>query len=203
MNKFKFALAAIAALALVVPVGAAAHVTLQPTIAPAGGFIRFDVRVPNESEEANTDRIEVEIPDGFDPPRYEPVSGWETKVTRKSITWTAADPSAAIEPGQFRDFGLSVGLPDSGKPGDVLTFPAIQHYSDGETVRWIGEPDSEHPAPQVTLTEATDEHAAAPAVESEGDDGDSNGLAIAALIVGALGLIVGGTALARGRNAAA
>jgi uncharacterized protein len=212
MNKFTPVLAAVAALALIVPAVAAAHVTLQPKEVPAGSFTRLDVRVPNESDSAGTDRVEIEMPDGFEFVSYEPVVGWETKVTEKSITWTATDASAAIEPGQFRDFGLSVGIPEDLVAGDVLTFPAIQHYTDGETVRWIGEPESEHPAPQVTLTEAADEHAAAhPEEEAEAapvaddssdDDGDSSGLAIAALIVGALGLIVGGTALARnGRTA--
>ena len=46
MNKFKQAFAAVIAVALVVPAAAAAHVTLQPSEAPAGGFTRLDVRVP-------------------------------------------------------------------------------------------------------------------------------------------------------------
>jgi uncharacterized protein YcnI len=205
MNKFKHVLAAIAALALIVPAVAAAHVTVQPPTAPAGGFTRLDVRVPNESEDTATDRVEVELPDGFEPPRYEPVAGWDTEVTDTTVTWTATDPSASIQPGQFLDFGISVGLPEEYPAGEVLTFPAIQHYEDGETVRWIGAPDSEHPAPQVTLTEVAEDHAAPaaePAVASEDsdDDDDSNGLAITALIVGALGLLVGGTALAPGRR---
>ena len=227
MNTFKHALAAIAALALIVPAAAAAHVTLQPNEVPAGSFTRLDVRVPNESDSAGTDRVEVELPDGFAFVSYEPVPGWSAKVSReklpepvetddgelteqvKTVTWTADDASAAIEPGQFRDFGLSVGLPDSAAAGDALTFPAIQHYTDGETVRWIGAPDSEHPAPQVTLTEAGEDHHSAAAAEEEaaaapaedGDD-DSNGLAIVALIVGALGLVAGGVALMRGRRTA-
>jgi uncharacterized protein len=230
MNRIKYALAAAAAVVLLAPALAAAHVTVQPKEVPAGSFTRLDVRVPNESDSAGTDRVEIELPDGFAFVSYEPVAGWEVKLTSekldqpietddgelteqvKTVTWTATDPSAAIEPGQFRDFGLSVGLPDSGAPGDVLTFPAIQHYDDGETVRWIGEPESDHPAPQVTLTEAAEDHHAAapaadPATEESADDGDedgsSNGLAIAALIVGALGLVTGGVALLRGGRAAA
>jgi uncharacterized protein len=35
-----------------------------------------------------------------------------------------------IGPGQFTDFPLSVQVP--GKPGDKLTFNAIQTYSNGE-----------------------------------------------------------------------
>jgi hypothetical protein len=86
----------------------------------------------------------------------------------------------------------------------VLTFPAVQTYSNGDVVRWIEQPDGEHPAPQVTLTaeDGTTAAAATPAAsdaDSGGDD-SSNGLAIVALIVGAVGLLVGGAALLRARR---
>ena len=66
------------------------------------------------------------------------------------VTFTARGDRAVIAPGQFRDFGLSVGVPD-GKPGAKLTFKALQTYEGGEVVRWIGPPDADEPAPQVTL----------------------------------------------------
>ena len=76
-------------------------------------------------------------------------------------------------------------------------------------MRWIGPPDSEEPAPVVTLT-AEAEHGAGGGrgrsrggkreAAEEGETAGSDGLAIAALIVGALGLIVGGAALARSRR---
>ena len=72
-------------------------------------------------------------------------------------------------------------------------------------MRWIGAPDSEEPAPQVSVVAATDEgHGAAaaedtaastPAATSDDDDGASKGLAITALVVGILGLLAGGAAL--------
>jgi hypothetical protein len=49
----------------------------------------------------------------------------------------AASEKDAIAPGQFRDFGLSVGVPE-GNAGDALTFKALQTYAGGEVVRWIG-----------------------------------------------------------------
>ena len=92
-----------------------------------------------------------------------------------------------------------------GKAGDTLTFKALQTYSNGEVVRWIGAPDSEEPAPQVSVVAATAEgHGAAaarghggvhPAATSDDDDGASKGLAITALVVGILGLLAGGAAL--------
>src|SRR5215213_6605392 len=135
--------AAFGALALVAPASAAAHVTIQPSTAPAGGFTRLDVRVPNERDDKGTIKVDVQMPPGFAFASYEPVPGWSVDITKEKldkpmeveglelheriarITWTG-DPARGgiIEPGQFQDFGLSVGMPD-GAPGSKLTFKAL------------------------------------------------------------------------------
>ena len=46
------------------------------------------------------------------------------------------------------------------EPGKALTFKALQTYTGGEVVRWIGPPDADEPAPQVTLAAAEEEEAA-------------------------------------------
>ena len=71
------------------------------------------------------------------------------------MTWTADSDKAGIQPGQFQDFPISVQIP--GEAGDTLTFKALQTYDDGEVVRWIGAPESEEPAPQVAVTEGSEE----------------------------------------------
>ena len=214
---------AVAALAatLTLAGAASAHVTLQPEEAPAGGFARLDVRVPNERDNASTTKVEVQFPPGFAEVSTEPVPGWTAKITKRklakpvevegeqlteevaTITWSGGE----IGPGQFQDFGLSVGLPD--KPGAKLTFKALQTYSGGEVVRWIGPPDAEEPAPQVTLTSgggedhaAAAEPAAATTAEDDGedDDGAPVWLAVVARVLGALGLVAGTGALLRGRR---
>lgn len=230
--------AAVAACALVAAAPAAAHVTLQPKEVPAGEFKRLDVRVPNEKDDASTTKVEVQFPPGFIFITHEPVPGWRTEVKMAkldkaveafgeqfteqvgTVTFTA-ERGQGIKPGQFRDFGLSVGLP--AKPGTTLTFKALQTYSDGEVVRWIGPPDAEKPAAQVKLTEAADgagahgaghgganepgEQAAsspasgAPAAEA--DDEDDDALVLVALIVGGLGLLTGAAGLVTARRARA
>jgi uncharacterized protein len=55
-----------------------------------------------------------------------------------------------IAPGQFMSFPVSMRVP-TGKPGTLLTFKALQTYSNGKVVRWIGGPSAEEPAPQVAL----------------------------------------------------
>ena len=208
--------AVVAALALAP--AAAAHVTLQPSEAPAGGFTRLDVRVPNERDNAGTTKVVVQMPPGFLSVSTEPVPGWDAQLTMRQldepveqfgeqvteevgrITFTADGEASAIQPGQFQDFGLSLAVPE-GRPGTMLTFKALQTYSNGEVVRWIGPPDSEEPAPQVELTPAEEEEAAAPAAEEPAapaateEDDEGNGLAIAALIVGGAGLATGLAAL--------
>ena len=95
-----------------------------------------------------------------------------------------------------------MGVPD--KAGGTLAFKAVQTYSNGEVVRWIGPPDADEPAPQVKLTSApAEEGAAEPAAAeqapppAEADDGGSDTLAIIALIVGIAGLAAGLFALFR------
>ena len=217
MNK-TIAIAATAA-TLALPAAAGAHVTVQPGEVPAGGFTRLDVRVPTERDNASTTKVAVQFPAGFTTVSTEPVPGWTAKVTRAKLAKPqvndegekitdrvdTATGGRGIGPGQFQDFGLSLAVPD--KAGSALTFKAVQTYSGGEVVRWIGPPDSDEPAPQVKLTAAEEEGGGtAPAAQQQpasgdgGDDGGSDALSIIALIVGAAGLAAGIAALLRGRG---
>jgi len=212
--------------ALALPAGAQAHVTMQPASAPAGGFARLDVRVPNERDDAGTTKVDVQMPPGIVTASYEPVPGWDVKVTKEKldkpveiegfdateqvarITWTGG----RIGPGEFQDFGLSLRIPE-GKPGSKLTFKALQTYEGGEIVRWIGPEDGDEPAPVVTLV-AADEggghgapgSAAAAATGASAPapaEDDSDTLAIAALVVGGLALLAAIASLILRRKGAA
>ena len=226
MNRL-FRIAVVTAVAAAsVPAVASAHVTLQPNEVPAGEFKRLDVRVPNERDNASTKKVDVKFPPGFIFVSTEPVAGWTATVRMAKLekpveahgeqhreqvdTVTFATKGKGVRPGQFQDFGLSVGLPD--KPDMALTFKAIQTYSNGEVVRWIGMPDSDEPAPQVKLiaaaaegsngpdSEASAQPAAAAAADGSEDD-VGNTLALISLIVGALGLLAGVAVLAAARRA--
>jgi uncharacterized protein len=208
MRSTMLASAALAAALLAAPAVAEAHVTVQPNQARAGGFVRLDVRVPDERDDATTTKVDVKFPPGFAEASYEKVPGWSVKVTKAKlakpiqtddgpvtegvsrITWTAGRTADGIPPGAFQDFGLSVQVP--GKAGDTLTFKALQTYSNGTVVRWIGAEGSDTPAPTVRVT--------APTGGDATSNGGSNGLAITALIVGALGLVTGAAALMAGRR---
>lgn len=214
-----------ALLALCVPT-AVAHVTLQPEEAPAGGFARLDVRVPTERDNASTTKVRVQFPPGFLFISTEPEPGWRIQVKKERLAKPVevfgeqireqvdevvltAGSGAAIKPGEFRDFGLSLRMPE--KPGSSVTFKALQTYSNGEVVRWIGPPDAEEPAPQVRIAAAEEEDAGTPAsapasAEDDGEDEDdddepSMGLVIAALVLGGLGLLAGLGGLSAARRA--
>jgi uncharacterized protein YcnI len=128
------------------------------------------------------------------------------------VTWSGG----SIGANQFQQFRVEVGpLPDS---GDALEFKALQTYSDGDVGRWIestppGGEEPAHPAPTLQLTAATGgKTTATTAGKTVGGDAvstndssndDSNGLAIAALVVGVIALLVGGAAIFLGRRTSA
>ena len=76
-------IAVLAAAAL--PAAAGAHVSLHPNEVPTGAYATLDLRVPNESEDADTTKIAVQLPAGF------------TDVS----TWSEDRPTELQEPRAF------------------------------------------------------------------------------------------------------
>ncbi|KAA1418692.1 YcnI family protein [Nocardioides humilatus] len=133
------------------------------------------------------------------------------------VVYTANTP---LPDGQRDAFELSLQLPDAA--GETLAFPIVQTCEKGET-GWTEEAadgqdpeELEHPAPLVTITEADgeghhggdmdgEEHRDKDAdhgdKDADKDDEDGNGLALAGLATGILGIVIGGVALARSRKA--
>ncbi|MET0493543.1 MAG: YcnI family protein [Actinoplanes sp.] len=211
--------ALVAAFTLALAVPASAHVTVNPNTAVQGGYAKVTFRVPTESDAASTTKVEVNLPaeTPFASVSLKPVAGWTMVATKaklatpieahgspiteavNKITWTAVG-DAAIKPGQFQEFDLSLGpLPEVPQ----VVFKALQTYSDGTIVRWIDEPaadgsEVEKPAPVLKLTPAgaTDTPAAAsgPTVSAEAEtEGDGNGtwFGVAGIVLGLAGLVLG------------
>ena len=75
------------------------------------------------------------------------LGGFEVDEQFTRIVWRARKAKRdRIAPGQFQDFPLSVRV-----PGSRLVFRAFQTYQRGERVASTGAPDSDSPAPRVTL----------------------------------------------------
>jgi uncharacterized protein YcnI len=219
--------ATLLALALLAPAAAQAHVTLQPNEAPEGAYTVLDVRVPNESDSENTTKVAVQFPEGFGDVSFQAVPGWNVKVVHQKLKKPIQTDDGPITegvrevifsggklpPGEFQDFPLSLQIP--GKAGEELTFKAVQTY-EKEVVRWIGAPETEHPAPQVLVTPPKEagggttinskdfELKSAGTTESSGSGGSSDkGLAIAALVVAVIALLVAAAAVLGARRRAA
>jgi len=147
------------------------------------------------------------------------------------IVWTGdRSKLGRLENGSFIQFPLSIAMPDN-IAGQSLAFKTIQYYSNGKVIHWIGPPSAEYPAPTVNITAkggaiedvaggeagptpgetptgqgaATSPASTSPNVAASTSGGASEGLAVAALVLGALGLIagVGGLLAARRARSAA
>ncbi|HEY7629524.1 MAG TPA: YcnI family protein [Thermoleophilaceae bacterium] len=155
-----------AAGALALPAGAQAHVSLHPNVLPAGDFPTVNIRVPNETDNARTVRVDVKIPPGFTALDPQQVPGWNIKLLKtklKKPIQTDDGPvteevseviftspkSGGTPPGYIENFPIAFSVP--GKSGDTLTFKTVQTYSNGQVVRWIGAPDADKPAPTVNV----------------------------------------------------
>ena len=200
---------------MVFPTAAIAHVTIQPGEWEAGAFARMVVRVPNESDAAATTQISMQFPEEVISARFQPHPYCEREVQMEpldqpveetteriaSVTWTC-DPG--IEVGEFDEFGISFQVPEDAAPGDVIMFPAVQTYSDGEERAWVEEDEeAESPAPRITVIAAEEEEAApaatsteeaAPVPAASSDDDDDN-MATVAIAFGIAGLVAGLVAL--------
>jgi periplasmic copper chaperone A len=140
------------------------------------------------------------------------------------ILWTWVGPQEKVQDNQFIQFPLSLAVP-AGASGKALEFRTVQSYSNGAVVHWI-EPSltAEHPSPRINVTpkggpieDIAGEEAGPAAGQTAGtaaavsgpavhaaavrtSPSAGEGLAIAALILGALGLLAGLTALGASRR---
>lgn len=203
----------LAAILLLLPGAALAHVTVQPNEALPGSFARFVVRAPNERPDAGTTKIEVQFPPSLIFVSFQPKDGWERTTTMTTldepieafgqeitevidtVTWEGGE----IGPGEFEEFGFSARVPED---VETLEFPAIQTYSSGEVVEWTGPEDADTPAARVSLVSLPGEGEqgqlatladVAEAQQSEGVD-----LGLIGIVLGALALIVAVIALVIG-----
>lgn len=218
------AVGAAGALALSV-VPAAAHVTVTPSTTAAGSYAVLTFSAGHGCDGSPTTTIAIDLPEEIyvvTPTRNpfwtvekvmqqldEPITdahGNEITERVDQVVYTARTP---LPDGTRDTFELSLQLPDA--EGDTFAFPVVQTCEQGENP-WIEtaadgqDPEElEFPAPLVTVTAAvaeghgdeTEEEPAATEYEADG----SNGLALAGLGTGILGVLIGGLALARSRKA--
>jgi uncharacterized protein YcnI len=140
----RLALAALV-FALLAP-AASAHVTVIPASAHPGQTPALHFRVLNERSDARTVEVDVFVPRGLHATAADR-RGWTRVDKPGEFDWVARD--AGIGGADAKDFELRVGpLPHTRQ----VVFKALQHYSDGQIVRWIQtSPGAERPAPVLQL----------------------------------------------------
>jgi periplasmic copper chaperone A len=198
---------------------ASAHVTVAPSDTAAGAYTVLTFSVPHGCEGSPTTGITIQIPEeilSVTPTRNplyevektmmkldEPVTDAHGNTVTERVGEITYATDTPLPDGERDAFELSLQLPDAA--GETLAFPVIQKCEKGET-GWVetaaeGQDleELEHPAPTVTITGSAAEPATVEPSDADSDD-DGNGLGIAGLVVGAVGVAVGGTALARTRR---
>ena len=171
---------------------ASAHAVVSPPVAISKQLQVFTLSVPTEKEELTTTKIELTVPDSFAIDSFEPgPSGWTRQVQStgageeavvQKVTWSGGKTPTG-EDAMFRFNATVTTNADS-------TFAVKQTYSDGSVVDWSGPENSDTPAPVVQ------------GVDSLSGGGTST-LAIVALILGAVGVVLGLVALISGRRSMA
>jgi uncharacterized protein YcnI len=190
-----------------------AHVTKVNMLLPPG-FTSVDYEnVPGWSTRVIETKLATPIKEG----------GETINAEVSQIVWTWAGPLGKVNNAQFINFPLSLAIPEN-TAGKALEFRTVQTYSNGQIVHWI-EPSltAEHPSPRINVTAkggviqdvagheagpeagqigASQSTPAAPSTAvAKSSSGASKGLGLAALIVGALGLLIALGALLAARGA--
>ena len=213
---------------------ASAHVTITPGDTAAGAYTVLTVSVPHGCDGSATTEIDIQVPEEILSVTPTLLAGWEAEkqmvqldepvtdahgnsVTERvgQVIYTADQP---LPDGYRAAMELSLQLPDAA--GETLVFPVVQKCVKGETA-WTEvaadgqDPEElEHPAPTVTITEATgeDEHGgASPAADTSETaptttrtvevESDTNvALGLAGLAAGLIGIVIALMALMRSRR---
>jgi uncharacterized protein YcnI len=171
-------------IALVAAATASAHAHVSPSVVPAKDSQVFTLAVPTEKEDAQTTKVEFTPPEGFSIDSFVPSPGWKRDVQKTGTGEDAVVTKVTWDGGSVptdEDAAFSfLGRTDTSK---TYTFDVKQTYSDGSVVDWSGPESSDTPAPTIEA-------------KSSFGGGGSSTLAIVALIVGALGVLLGIVALA-------
>jgi uncharacterized protein YcnI len=189
-----------------------AHVTKVDMLFPPGFTTVAYENVPGWSVKVLNQRVSP------------PIQTHEGPVSEEisQVIWSWSGPLGMVNNNQFVQFPLSVAIPDN-LAGQALQFKTLQSYTNGQVVHWIDPSlSAEHPAPRINVTakggviedvagkEAGPEAGQAPGQTTSGAQttplvrssaGASKGLGVTALVLGALGLLLGLGALLAARRA--
>jgi periplasmic copper chaperone A len=175
---------ACSAIALIVAGAASAHARLSPPVSVSGKLQLYSLAIPTEKENLYTTKIVMTVPKGFGIDSFvPPPAGWtmhlqqtgsgDSAVVQK-VTWTGGHVATGYD-------SLFQFLAQPAHTG-TYTFDVQQTYSDNSIVDWSEPETGANPAPSIEVK------------DSLGGGGVST-LDIVALVLGAVGVLLGGFAL--------
>ena len=165
---------------------ASAHAHVSPPIVVAKQSQVFTLAVPTEKEGATTTQIVLTPPQGFNIDSFVPSPGWKRTVQQTGSGENTTIQKITYSGGSVpTDEDSTFSFLASTSGSKTYTFDVQQTYSDGTVVDWSGPESSDTPAPTIE------------AKASLGGGGSSM-LALIALIVGAVGVLLGLVALLSG-----
>jgi uncharacterized protein YcnI len=181
------AFALVSAVALVAAATASAHARISPPVSLSNTLQLYSLAVPTEKNPPlTTTKIVLTVPTGFSIDSFVPNPGWKRVLQQtgsgdsaviQKVTWIGGNiPSGEDSLFQF------LGQP--AKSG-TYTFTVQQTYSDNSIVNWADPETGADPAPTIQA-------------KSSLGGGGTPLLTIIALVVGALGVLIGGIALLAG-----
>lgn len=135
---------------------AVAHSTLDKKSVPANTDVEVSVQAPVEEVNAYNQRLILEVPDGFVVLSCGEVQDFACTQSRAEnpkrtvLTWERTEPGQPI-PFMTDRFPFRMHTID--KAGKYA-FEVNQFYSNGTAAHWDGPPDSDRPAPVLTVTAA-------------------------------------------------
>jgi len=160
-----------------------AHARISPDVSIANSLQLFSLAVPTEKAGVTTTKVVLTVPAGFSIDSFVPSPGWQRRVQSsgsgentvvQKVTWAGGHTPT-------EDDSLFQFLA-SGSSATTYTFQVQQTYSDGSIVDWSSPESSQSPAPTIELKKTL-------------GGGGTTTLTIVAVVLGALGVILGGIAL--------
>ena len=178
------------AVALVIAASASAHARVSPAVVVSKTGQIFSLAVPTEEANSTTTKVEFTPPPGFSIDSFVAAPGWHREVESvgsgdsavvTKVTWTGG----SVPTGEDAFFQFLAQTSSN----RTYTFGVTQTYADGKVVDWSGPESSDNPSPTIE------------SVSSLG--GSSSTLTIVALVLGAIGVVLGLVALLSGRRSLA
>jgi len=145
---------ATAALVLLVPTLAQAHVSITPRSSTTGATEKYTIRIPTEGKVATTG-ADIEFPAGVIVETIQAPSGWKYEVKRQDDRIVAMTIQADVKPGEFIEVAFVARNPRS---GTRIVWTLRQRFVDGTVTDWTTAPNG-----TVRPTAVTQLTAAAPA----------------------------------------